>query len=192
MKQILFYLVVLIACFSSCANKDIELEANEQLKLTMREKVKRPDDATLANVHTVYKSDSLCILHFTLKGKNALDMETATPIEYIFIDFIEDGKRVKYEAYTDLDPLFPVKLTMNDAEQEIADSLAMDGYDYSYLMENTVESIKNKYRNNLLKDAPYSENDPNIEDRLMFSAAWLRLHAQSRDVTDSHGKDIKL
>ena len=148
-----------IALLSSCGTKDIEQEANEQLVLTMKEAVRDPDGGTLVNVHTTYKSDSLCILHFTLKAKNALGM---------------DG------------------LTMKDREEEIAKSLAEEGYDYAFLMQNTVEKIKKKYRDKLLKDAPYTDKDPNLEDRLMFSAAWLRLSADSRDVTNFKGKDIKL
>ena len=191
MKRIIIFMTLAMVLLSSCSTKDIEQEANEQLKLTMRELLKRPDDATLMNVHTTYKSDSLCILHFTLKGKNALGMEVASPIEYIYVDIVEDGKREKYETYTDLDPLFPVKLTMKDEEQEIAKSLAEEGYDYAYLMQNTVEKIKENYRDQLLKDAPYTDKDPNLEDRLMFSAAWVRLHASGREVT-TNGKDIKL
>lgn len=181
-----------IALLSSCGTKDIEQEANEQLVLTMKEAVRDPDGGTLVNVHTTYKSDSLCILHFTLKAKNALGMDMSAPIEYIYVDCMDEGKRVKLETYTDLDPLFPVKLTMKDDEEEIAKSLAEEGFDYAYLMQHSVEDIKEKYRDQLLKDAPYTDKGPNLEDRLMFSAAWLRLDANSRDVTNLKGKDIKL
>ena len=192
MKIELILLALVLVLLSSCSTHDIERDANEQLKLTMKEAVRDPDGGTLVNVRTTYKSDSLCILHFTLKAKNALGMDMSAPIEYIYVDIIEDGKRVKYETYTDLDPLFPVKLTMKDDEEEIAKSLAEDGYDYAYLIQHLVEDIKEKYCDQLIKDAPYNDKDPNLEDRLMFSAAWLRLDANSRDVTNSNGKDIKL
>ena len=191
MKQSFILLTLVIALLASCSTKDIEQEANQQLKLTMREMLKRPDDATLVNVRTTYKSDSLCILHFTLKSKNALGMDMSSPIEYIYVDCMDEGKRVKLETYTDLDPLFPVDLGMKEEEEEIAKSLAEKGYDYAFLMQNTVEKIKEKYRDKLLKDAPYTDKDPNLEDRLMFSAAWLRFKASSREVTEN-GKDIKL
>ena len=191
MKQSIILLTLVIGLLASCSTKDIEQEANEQLKLTMREMLKRPDDATLVNVRTTYKSDSLCILHFTLKSKNALGMDMSSPIEYIYVDCDIDGQRKRIETYTDLDPLFPVDLGMKEEEEEIAKSLAEKGYDYAFLMQNTVEKIKEKYRDKLLKDAPYTDKDPNLEDRLMFSAAWLRFKASSREVTDN-GKDIKL
>ena len=191
MKQSIILLTLVIGLLASCSTKDIEQEANEQLKLTMREMLKRPDDATLVNVRTTYKSDSLCILHFTLKSKNALGLDMSSPIEYIYVDYDIDGQRKRIETYTDLDPLFPVDLGMKEAEEEIAKSLAEKGYDYAFLMQNTVEKIKEKYRDKLLKDAPYTDKDPNLEERLMFSAAWLRFKASSREVTDN-GKDIKL
>ena len=191
MKQSIILLTLVIGLLATCSTKDIEQEANEQLKLTMREMLKRPDDATLVNVRTTYKSDSLCILHFTLKSKNALGMDMSSPIEYIYVDCDIDGQRKRIETYTDLDPLFPVDLGMKEEEEEIAKSLAEKGYDYAFLMQNTVEKIKEKYRDKLLKDAPYTDKDPNLEDRLMFSAAWLRFKASSREVTDN-GKDIKL
>ena len=81
---------------------------------------------------------------------------------------------------------------MDDDEREIAKELAEDGYDYEYLMQHEVADIKDKYREKLLKDAPYTEKDPNLEDRLMYSAAWLRLDANSREVPKEKGKDIKL
>ena len=180
-----------VALLSSCGTKDIEQEANEQLVLTMKEAVRDPDGGTLVNVHTTYKSDSLCILHFTLKAKNALGMDMSSPIEYIYMDCDVDGQRKKFETYTDLDPLFPVDLGMKEKEEEIAKSIAELGYDYAFLMQNTVEKIKEKYREKLIKDAPYTDKDPNLEDRLMFSAAWVRLKASSREVT-TNGKDIKL
>jgi len=191
MKQSIILLTLVIGLLASCSTKDIEQEANEQPKLTMREMLKRPDDATLVNVRTTYKSDSLCILHFTLKSKNALGMDMSSPIEYIYVDINIDGQRKRIETYTDLDPLFPVDLGMKEEEEEIAKSLTEKGYDYAFLMQNTVEKIKEKYRDKLLKDAPYTDKDPNLEDRLMFSAAWLRFKASSREVTDN-GKDIKL
>ena len=75
MKQSIILLTLVIGLLASCSTKDIEQEANEQLVLTMKEAVRDPDGGTLVNVHTTYKSDSLCILHFTLKAKNALGMD---------------------------------------------------------------------------------------------------------------------
>ena len=81
MHKILIFMALVVALLSSCSAKDIEQKANEQLKATMRETLKRPDDATLMNLRTAYKCDSLCILQFTLKSKNALGMDMVSPME---------------------------------------------------------------------------------------------------------------
>ncbi len=189
MKKVLIMIAVVMAVLSSCSTKDIEQEATEQLKATMRETLKRPDDATLANLRTVFKSDSLCILQFTLKSKNSLGMDMVSPMEYIYL---VGAFKANYEAWTDLDPLFPTGLVMDDKEMEVAKQIAKQGFDYEYLMEHTVDEIKDKYRDQLLKDAPYTDKDPNLEDRLMYSAACIRLRAQGREIPETKGKDIKL
>ena len=180
MKKSLLFITVVMALLSSCGMRDIEQEANEQLKATMREMAKRPDDAKLLNVRTVYKSDSLCILQFNFYGKSAIGLESSSPMEYIYLYDNSDGRKTRYECWTDLDPVLSVSLTMDDEERETAKKMAEDGFDYEYLMEHKVEDIKEKYREELLKAAPYTNKDPNLEDRLMYSAAWLRLDANSR------------
>ena len=194
MKKTLFLIALVMAVLSSCDTntRDIEQAANEQLKMTMREAANRPDDATLANVHTAYKSDSLCILQFTFKGKNALGMELSIPMEYIYMDAEINGQRVKCETYSYLKPIVPVGYSMTDDEKEIAKALKDAGYDYEYLVQHKVAEIKEKYRKELLENAPYSDKDPNLEDRLMYSAAWVRLNANGRIVPTDKGKDIKL
>ena len=187
-------IAVMIAVLSSCDTntRDIEQAANEQLKMTMREMARRPDDAKLLNVRTAYKSDSLCILQYNFYGKSAIGLESSTSMEYIYLYKSTDGKKVFYESWTDLDPILSVKLTMDDEEEEIAKELAKHGYDYVYLMEHTVKDIKEKYREQLLKDALYTDKDPNLEDRLMYSAAQVRFKAQGREVPTDKGKDVKL
>lgn len=192
MKKILIFIAMVMVLLSSCTTRDIEQEANEQLAATMREMAKRPDDAKLLNVRTVYKCDSLCILQFQFHGKSVIGLESSTPMEYIYLYDNSDGNKTKYECWTDLDPVLSVSLTMDDDEREIAKELAEEGYDYEYLMQHTVADIKEKYREKLLKDAPYTKKAPNLEDRLMYSAAWLRLDANSREVPKEKGKDIKL
>ena len=192
MKKLLILIAVLMVGLSSCGTGDIEQAAKEQLKATMREAANRPDDATLVNVHTAYKSDTLCILQFTFNGKNALGMELSLPMEYIYMDADIDGKRVKFETYSYLKRLIPIEDSMTDDEREIAKALQDRGYDYVYLVQHKVAEIKEKYREQLLKDAPYTDKDPNLEDRLMFSAAWVRLLANGREVPTDKGKDIKL
>ena len=185
-------IAALMAVLSSCTGKDIEQKANEQLTATMKEIARRPDDAKLLNVRTAYKSDSLCILQFNFHGKSAIGIESSTSMEYIYLCDLTEGKKVYYEGWTNLEPILSVKLTMDDDEEGIAKELAKDGFDYVYLMEHTVMDIKEKYREQLLKNAPYTKKDPNLEDRLMYSAAWVRLIASGREVPKTKGKDVKL
>ena len=192
MKKILIFTAMVMALLSSCTTRDIEQEANEQLKVTMREMVKRPDDATLVNVRTVYKCDSLCVLQFTLKGKSALGVDVSLPMEYIYMDFIMDGERMRCETYSNLKPLLPIDWEMGEDEKETAKELAEEGYDFEYIVQHKVKEIKEKYRKKLLEDAPYTEKDPNLEDRLTFSAAWLRMMANGREIQETKGKDVKL
>ena len=192
MKKVVILIAVVMAALSSCGTRDIEQAANEQLKATMREVARRPDDAKLLNVRTAYKSDSLCILQFKFYGKSAVGLESSSLMEYIYLCESTDGKKVYYEAYTDLEPILSTKYRMNDDELETSEELAEDGYDYVYLMEHTVEGIKEKYREQLLKEAPYTNKDPNLEDRLMYSAALLRLDADCREVPTDKGHDVKL
>ena len=183
---------MVLAMLSSCSTKDIEQEANEQLKATMRELAHRPDDATLVNVHTVYKSDSLCIIQFNFNGKNALGMELSIPMEYIYMDCSLNDKSSTYETTTQLKPILPIEYTMEEEEREVSKKLAKEGYDYEYIVQHSVKDIKEKYRDRLISDGPYTEKDPDIENRLMYSAALLRFHANCREVPKTKGKDVKL
>lgn len=185
-------MVLVMALLSSCTTRDIEQEANEQLITTMREIANRPDDATLVNVHTVYKSDSLCIIQFKFNGKNALGMELSIPMEYIYMDCSINDKSSTYETTTQLKPILPIEYTMEDEEREVSKKLAKDGYDYEYMVQHSVKDIKEKYRDRLMSDGPYTEKDPDLEDRLMYSAALLRFHANCREVPKTKGKDVIL
>ena len=181
---------MMLAMLSSCTSRDIEAEATEQLKATMREAANRPDDVTLVNVHTVYKSDSLCILQFNFNGKNALGMELSVPMEYIYMDCTINGKLSTYETFSKLKQILPLEYTMEDDEREKLKTLAEEGYDYEYIVQHTVVDIKEKYRDRFLKEADHL--DSNQEDQLMYLAAKLRLHAGGREVPKTKGKDIKL
>ena len=90
MKRVLFLFAafLLVAC-GQVGQKSIEDRATDQLKKTMKEALSNPDDATLSGVRTVYQSDSLCIIDFTLKAKNNEGKMTTQSVEYIYIDLGE-------------------------------------------------------------------------------------------------------
>lgn len=191
MKHVIIILALLFVLFTSCTSKDIETMAISHLEQLMKEVVNRPDDAKLINVHPTYKSDSLCIIQFTLKSKNALGMDLTNPMEYIYFIDNSDGKKT-YESYTDLKPILPFEFSLEESYEDAIKEFAKEGFDLKYVFQNKVEDVKKKYRKEILKLAPYSEKDPNIEDRLMYSAAWIKLLANGREISDNKGKDIKL
>ena len=188
MKRYLF--VALILMCMSCS-KNIEDDAMNHLKSTMKEMVIRSDEAELVNTHIVYSSDSLCVIAFTLKAPNGMGVMMAEPMEYLYIDVNMKGKRIRGESITYDDKLDPFR-EKTDEEKELEKQLADDGFDMNYIVNNSVANVKDKYRKGLIKWANHDPKHPYIEDKLMFSAAWLKLRAKGREVTDDKGKDIKL
>ena len=188
MKKI-FIFALIFMCIS--CSKNIEDEAMEHLKTLMKEMVYQSDKAELINTHTVYKSDSLCIINFTLKAPNGEGTILSTPMEYIYIDVNIDGERIRGESITYEDK-FDFLHKQTDEEKELEKQLAEDGFDMKYIVNNSVVKVKDKYRNELIKYANHDPKNPNIEDELTFSAAWLKLTIRGREINDNKGKDIKL
>ncbi len=185
-----FFLIALILMCISCSNS-IEDEAMEHLKILMKEMVNRPDEAELVNTHTVYKSDSLCIIGFTLKAPDDNGTMGSTPMEYFYIDVNINGNRICGESVT-YDDMLDFIYEPTDEEKELEKQLAEQGFDMKYVINNSVAKVKNKYRNELIKYANHNPNHPNIEDKLTFSAAWLKMMIKGREVSNNRGKDIKL
>lgn len=174
----------------SCS-KSIENEAMDHLKIMMKEMINNPDEAELVNTRTTYQSDSLCIIDFTLKAPNGEGAMLSTPMEYIYIDVNIDGQRICAESIT-FDDAFFYAPNQKDEVEELEKQLAEMGFNLEYVVNNTVAKVKNKYRNELIKYAHHNPKDPNIEDKLIFSAAWLKLTTKGREVNEEKGKDIKL
>ena len=200
MRNLLFLSIMFLSLFCSCNNNDIESDATEHLKSYMKETLFHPDQAELINTHTTYKSDSLCIIQCTLKAPNNNGDILSCPIEYIYIDAMLDGKKIKAETLTAIGDDFISKDMngeyMKDGEKEdekkVKDEWNKEGYDVYYIANHSVAKVKEKYRANILKHVKYKANDPHIEDRLTFSAAWLKIGARGREISDEKGKDIKL
>lgn len=185
----LFLFVLILMCMS--CSKNIEDEAMEHLKIVMKEMVNRADEAELVNTHTVYKSDSLCVIAFTLKAPNGEGVMLSAPMEYLYVDVKIDGHRVRGESVTYEDK-WDFFHEQTDEEKELEKELAEDGFDMKYIINNSVANVKAKYRSELIKYANHNPNHPEIEDKLTFSAAWLKLMTRGREVSDNKGKDIKL
>ncbi len=185
-----FIIIALILICMSCS-KNIEDEAIEHLKIMMKEIVNHADEAELVNARTVYQSDSLCVISFTLKAPNGKGDIISTPMEYLYIDTKINGQRLCAESIT-YDDLFDFPHVKSEEEREIERELADEGFDMDYIIKKPVGFIKTKYRNELIKWAHHDPNHPKIEDKLMFSAAWLKLLIRGREVTNNNGKDIKL
>lgn len=85
----------------SCNSKASKLndEAKEAVNQIFHEVAKDPSSVQLSNVNTVFSNDSLCILHFNLKAKNGLGIESSSKMEYVYMTSGED----KFEAYQSLD-----------------------------------------------------------------------------------------
>lgn len=174
----------------SCS-KNIEDDAMNRLKSTMKEMVIRSDEAELVNTHIVYSSDSLCIIDFTLKAPNGIGVMMAEPMEYLYIDVNIKGKRIRGESIT-YDEKLDAFREKTEEEKDLEKQFADEGFDMNYIVNNSVANIKAKYRNELIKWANHDPKHPYIEDKLMFSAAWVKIMAKGREVTDDKGKDIKL
>ena len=134
-----YYLFICLAFFlsacSSIAEKSIEERALEQLKVTMKEALTNPDDATLSGVRTEYQSDSLCIIEFNVKAKNGLGMMVNSKMEYIFIDMDKmNDKAMKgqLEGYYCIDELGKLMYykDLNDRKKELKEYV-----DYGFDLE---------------------------------------------------------
>lgn len=197
MRKIFLLITVIIITLCSCTEKGIEGDAMKHMKILMKETLNNPDNATLVNVHTTYKSDSLCVISFILKANNNQGNAVSIPIEYIYIDIPNfEGERLVAETATATGGNIISKIYNEGIGTEKDEDLIKEcndaGYDYEYLVNHSIFDIRDKYQNTLIKNAPYKANDPNIDDKLIFSAAWVKLMVHGRDVEQQEGKDIKL
>ena len=185
-------MIVSAACMFLSCSKDIEKDAMEHLKLMMKEVLPQTKGAELLNVKTVYKSDSLCVIDFTLNAPESDGSRDVFPLEYIYIDVVNGDTPIRGESITNLDKRASIFYEPSESENAYAERLAKDGVDMKYIIFHTVAEVKEKYRNEIIKNAHHDVNHPQIEDKLTFSAAWLKFAAKGREVSDVKSKDIKL
>lgn len=195
MKKVLYLLVtVLLLSCGQVGQKSIEDRATEQLKKTMKEALNNPDDATLSGVRTVYQSDSLCIIDFTLKAKNGEGKMISQSVEYIYIDMekmtLPEKGQLEGFYYTGLpgSVMYGLELLR---DKESLKEFQEQGFDPEFVLSNTVFNVRDKYSEELIKFANHNPSNPKIADKLTFSAAWLKVMMNGRDV-HAESKDIKL
>ena len=99
-KQLIFTLAILIGMASCGRSGKLEKEAKNSVQELFTDLAKDPSSVKLSNVETVYKSDSLCILHLQLTAKNGLGIESTSGYEYVYITSGDN----KYEAYQEKSP----------------------------------------------------------------------------------------
>lgn len=187
MRKVLLLIVAILSLFSSCNEGGIEGDAVRHLKSMMRVAIDNTHKVKLSNVRSTYTSDSLCILNFNLNYQ-----KFSVPMEYIYVDIDIDGEENKLETITAVGSGRGVSGIMSEyMNGELSDEQKTelkdwidDGYDVDYIATHSVYAVRTKYREHLIEDGSYKANDPDIEDKVLFSAAWAKLAVRGIYVED--------
>lgn len=196
MRKILFLLLttLFVAC-SQNTEKSLEEKATEQMKVTLKEVLNNPDGATLTGVRTVYQKDSIIIIDFTLKTQDNEGKTVSQSMEYIYVDMDkmkDDQLRGQLEGiyYIGMPGsiIYEVEyIGMKEQHKDFIDA----GFDPTFVSSNTAFTVSDRYRDELIEFAHHSPTHPNIREKLIFSAAWLKIMISGREVV-SETKEIKL
>jgi len=84
-KSILIMLSVIVAFVVSGCTDSIESKARKEMKKQMHVLAKAPYDVKVSDLGTMYKDDSLCIMHFYLASKDSKGLMANTRIELIYL-----------------------------------------------------------------------------------------------------------
>ncbi len=134
MKKILF-LVSAVVLLSACSSDaKVEKAAKEQCNKLFVEIAKDPSSVKLSDFRTVYKTDSLCILHLVFTAKNGLGVENSDDMEYLYY-VGQDGNQ--YESYLDLSQRDSIFLNEDQMEVEKANTFYAN-LDYANAMKHRV------------------------------------------------------
>ena len=72
MRRITLTLILFLTLLCCCNNKpDVESLAKKQAEKTMREIAKNPESISIFDMETIFKADSVCVLHFNQRGQNS-------------------------------------------------------------------------------------------------------------------------
>ena len=113
MRKIPFILLLALLVSACNSTPKIEKVAQEQCTKLFTELAKDPSSVKLTDFRTVYRTDSICILHLVFTAKNGLGVETSDDMEYIY--FISNDNKA-YESYIDLssnDSVFLNEVALN-------------------------------------------------------------------------------
>lgn len=192
-KQLAVLFSIIMLLLSSCS-KDIVDVATKRMAAMMKERVYQPERSSLVNIQTEYKCDSLCILTFTLKAPNGYGQMMSSPMEYIYADAEIAGRHVCAETATDFSQgTLDDKAARQSADyKQTALQFAAAGYDLEYILSHSVQDVKEKYRQSLMKGLDRKGDPSDLEGQLTFSAAWIKLLANGRVVNPEKGKPVRL
>ena len=87
MKQskLIIMLSIIVAFVISGCTASIENKARKEMKKQMHTLAKAPYDVKVSDLGTMYKDDSLCIMHFYLASKDSKGLMANTRIELIYL-----------------------------------------------------------------------------------------------------------
>ena len=112
MKRVLL-MVFSFLCIISC-NTPIQEKAEKQLRQTINSQ-QTNGEVIISDVDTIYTEDSLCVLQFSVKGKDWYGEEIKGRGEYIF-KIYEDGS--KKEVIYDFSELQPIMVEIEETAKK--------------------------------------------------------------------------
>lgn len=89
-SRLLICAFVCICMFSCNKAREVQKAAIDQLHITVKTLVENPGNIALEDGKTVYKDDSLCIIHFLLNDSTYKDNISSRAMEYVYL--LHDGK----------------------------------------------------------------------------------------------------
>lgn len=134
MKKIYYLFLAVCLAFVSCSENPaakLESQAKDNLATNIKDVAKDNEDVKIENIKTVYSSDSLCILHYDIKGKMGIgisdgkDFDITLSAEYIYLS--RDGKLYEATQLLSEDSVYVSKATLDKLKKgKIYEKLSYD------------------------------------------------------------------
>ena len=134
MKKINYLFMAACLAFVSCSENPaakLESQAKDNLTTNIKDVAEDKEDVKIENIKTVYSSDSLCILHYDIKGKMGIgisdgkDFDITLSAEYIFLS--RDGKLYEASQLLSEDSVYVSKATLDKLKKgKIYEKLSYD------------------------------------------------------------------
>ena len=132
MKRINILLVV-VALLVSCSKQSLEERAKERMKPYTEIIINDPNSLIIQDVKVVLSNDSLCILHYLAKYKNAFGGYETHKMEYYMVREYEpndDGTYDWYECGYDIENHKTLLQVAEDFERGMELHLLKSGFEY--------------------------------------------------------------